>query len=270
MTGREFNFKMEKLVKLRTPTRTSVTKTVREINEEFDKQEIDNLELRHKAKKLEECLATLQDKDEKILDLIISSGEQYTEADYVLENEIIEEYRDKIRRALIKIEDYFTRQNPVIAMQGPLSVHSAGSSSMKKTTYKLPKIELKRFNDNVLEWLSWWSQFKKIHEDDDLDESDKFQYLAQSMVRGSRAKDIVESYPMTSENYPKVINALKNRFGREEMLIEVYVRELQKLRMLLQLKSKVFQKCSINWNLIYVLWNHLVLHLITMPPCYFQ
>lgn len=47
-------------------------------------------------------------KDEKILDFLISSGDQYTEADYVMENEIIEEYRDKMRRALIKIEDYFT------------------------------------------------------------------------------------------------------------------------------------------------------------------
>lgn len=229
MTGREFNFDMEKLIKLRTPVRTSVTKTVREINEEFEKQEIDNLELRHKARKLEESLTILQDKDEKILDLIISSGDQYTEGDYEAENETIEEYRDKIRRALIKIEDYFTPRNMVVPLQGAPSVHSLGSSTLKKTIYKLPKIELRKFNDDVLEWLSWWSQFKKIDEDDDLDASDKFQYLVQSMVCGSKAKDIVESYPMTAENYPKVIDALKGRFGRQEMLIEVYVRELQKL-----------------------------------------
>lgn len=220
---------MDKLIKLRTPIRAIVTKTVREINEEFNKEEIDNLEIRLKNKKLEECLAILQEKDEKILEFIINAGDQYTEEEYTLENEIIEEYRDKIRRSLLKIEDYFSCRVVAQGLQGPPSVRSSESSTLKKTIYKLPKIELKKFGDDVKEWLSWWSQFKKIHEDEDLDASDKFQYLVQSMVRGSRAKDVVESYPMTVENYPKAIKALKNRFGREEMLIEVYVRELQKL-----------------------------------------
>ncbi len=40
---------------------------------------------------------------------------------------------------------------------------------------------------------------------------------------------MVESYPLTSENYPKVVSALEQRFGRKELLVEVYVRELLKL-----------------------------------------
>lgn len=205
------------------------TKTVREVNEEFDKQEIDDMELRHKNKKLQECLNSLEDKDEKILEFIINAGEQYTEDEYQLENDIIEEYRDKIRRTLLKIEHHFTRQIENVRVPIPPSVHSSESSQRKKTIYKLPKLELKKFNGEIKEWLSWWSQFKKIDEDEDLDASDKFQYLSQSMERGNRAKDLVESCPMTAENYPKVRKALKDRFGREEMLVEFYVRELQNL-----------------------------------------
>ncbi|GFV54367.1 integrase_H2C2 domain-containing protein [Trichonephila clavipes] len=38
------------------------------------------------------------------------------------------------------------------------------------------------------------------------------------MVQGSRAREVIESFPPTSENYEKAIEALKNRFGKEELL----------------------------------------------------
>jgi hypothetical protein len=88
---------------------------------------------------------------------------------------------------------------------------------------------MKKFNGDLTEWLGWWSQFKKIHEDEDLHSSDKMSYLLQSMVPSSRAHDLVSSYPQTGENYPKVVTALKERFGKDELLVEVYVRELLKL-----------------------------------------
>jgi len=72
-------------------------------------------------------------------------------------------------------------------------------------------------------------QFKKIHEDDKLHDSDKFQYLVQSMVTGSRAEKLVSSYPQSAENYPQVVAALKDRFGDSVLLTEVYVRQLLKL-----------------------------------------
>ena len=79
------------------------------------------------------------------------------------------------------------------------------------------------------DWLSFWSQFKRIHEDEDIDECDKFQYLIQATMVNSRARQIVESYPPTSENYPKAIDSLRTRFGRDDLLVEVYVREMLKL-----------------------------------------
>ena len=94
---------------------------------------------------------------------------------------------------------------------------------------KLPKIELVKFSGDVREWLQFWSLFKKIHENNDLDSEDKFQYLIQTMVAGSRAENLVKSYPPTGDNYEKVIDSLKKRFGREDLQIEVYVRELLQL-----------------------------------------
>ncbi|GFV65412.1 uncharacterized protein TNCV_2638421 [Trichonephila clavipes] len=78
-------------------------------------------------------------------------------------------------------------------------------------------------------WLRYHNQFKRIHEDESIDVGDKFQYLIQATTPNSRARDIVESFPMTPENYRKAFDYLKMRFGQEDVLIQVYVRELLKL-----------------------------------------
>ncbi|XP_011858215.1 PREDICTED: uncharacterized protein LOC105555781 [Vollenhovia emeryi] len=46
------------------------------------------------------------------------------------------------------------------------------------------------------------------------------------MVVDSRASEIVRSFPPTGENYEKAITSLKNRFGRDDIIVEFYVREL--------------------------------------------
>ncbi|KFM75279.1 hypothetical protein X975_15682, partial [Stegodyphus mimosarum] len=94
---------------------------------------------------------------------------------------------------------------------------------------KLPKIVLRKFDGELLNYLPFWAQFKEIHENEDLNDCEKFHYLSQSMLPGSRAKEFIDSYPITSENYEKAISALRKRFGNVELLTEVYVRELLKL-----------------------------------------
>ncbi|GFV85892.1 uncharacterized protein TNCV_1421951 [Trichonephila clavipes] len=88
---------------------------------------------------------------------------------------------------------------------------------------RLPKVELLHFEGELKDYLGFWSQFQRIHTDQDLAPDDKFQYLLQCIVQGSRAREVIESFPPTSENYEKAIEALNNRFGREELLIECYV-----------------------------------------------
>ena len=97
--------------------------------------------------------------------------------------------------------------------------------STDKKIYKLPKVEIKKFNGDLTEWLSFWSQFLKVHEDTKLHDANMFQYLTQSMIPGTRAHELVDSYPQTEDNYPKVISALTERFGRKKLLKQVYVRE---------------------------------------------
>ncbi|KYN29992.1 hypothetical protein ALC57_00552 [Trachymyrmex cornetzi] len=49
------------------------------------------------------------------------------------------------------------------------------------------------------------------------------------MVKDSRAFEVVNSFPLTAGNYVKAIHSLESRFGKNDLLIEYYVRKLLKL-----------------------------------------
>ncbi|UYV83697.1 hypothetical protein LAZ67_23002119, partial [Cordylochernes scorpioides] len=137
--------------------------------------------------------------------------------------------RGYIKKCLALVEPRITASSPT-----PSEVSFASSSHHR--TVKLPKIELKKFTGEIKDWLGWWEQFNKIHVDPTLEDSDKFQYLVQSMSPGTRASELVDSYPLTAENYPKVIETLTERFGRPELLQQVYVRDL--IRLMIDCSSK--------------------------------
>ncbi|GBN46180.1 hypothetical protein AVEN_237442-1 [Araneus ventricosus] len=63
----------------------------------------------------------------------------------------------------------------------------------------------------------------------------------------SRAREVIESFPPTGDNYPKAIDCLKTRFGRNDLQVEVYVRELLKL----VLKNANSNFCSNNLCALY-------------------
>ncbi|GFS87168.1 uncharacterized protein TNCV_1130531 [Trichonephila clavipes] len=104
----------------------------------------------------------------------------------------------------------------------PLSENNA------KRKFHLSKLEFRKFSGNIKDCLTFWSQFEPIHKDGDIAPENKFQYLIQATVSGSRAREIVESFPLTSANYAKAVESWKARFGRNDLLVEMYVRELPK------------------------------------------
>ncbi|GBM99709.1 hypothetical protein AVEN_15391-1 [Araneus ventricosus] len=52
------------------------------------------------------------------------------------------------------------------------------------------------------------------------------QNLLQAVVPKTKAARVVESFPATAENYPKAIAQLKEIFGRDDLLVQIYVRDL--------------------------------------------
>ena len=205
---------MEQLIKKRSPLRTSFTKTYKALMSMFDDENIKISDVKIKLATLERINADLMFLDNEILELALSAddnGKSYSD-----EFETIEEYKVKFDEAIVCVNSFIENK----------SQPNRNILSNEKSKIKLPKLELMKFSGEVKEWLCFWSQFKRIHEHKEMDLEDKFQYLIQCMSPGTRAKEIIDSYPPTAENYTKAIESLKARFGREELLVEYYVREL--------------------------------------------
>ncbi|UYV64156.1 hypothetical protein LAZ67_2006805 [Cordylochernes scorpioides] len=149
--------------------------------------------------------------------------ENTTIQELVKEQDLVEQYENKFMRTKKKVNEYL---NPKGHGQG--DVASIRSSPEKRTSCRLPKIALKVHDGTSLEWLGWWSQFEAIHENPSLSEVDKFHYLIQSMKVGTRAERLVKSYPLTEVNYPKVIDALRDRFGDKSMKVGTRAERLVK------------------------------------------
>lgn len=219
---------MDRLKRARRPLRGQLTKVINESTAILDGEDADKTVLEAKLEVMKTITEELFDKDDEIktqmLDDNVGDDDQDQEFD--------EAMRYKESYALIKkrIEKFVdasaTKSN---SDDDATSVAASATTTESKSgtrNFKLPRIELKKFNGDLKQWLGWWSQFKKIHEDEELHDSDKFQYLANSMEAGSEAAELVDGYPSTAENYSKVMEALHERFGREDMLLQVYMREL--------------------------------------------
>ncbi|GBM70894.1 hypothetical protein AVEN_28462-1 [Araneus ventricosus] len=147
----------------------------------------------------------------------------------------VEDFRDKAIRIETKARRIINYQQHNVSTilhsthRDSAIINSAENATIAKRRVKLPKLELRKFDGDVKEWLYFWSQFEKIHNDSSIEDSDKFQYLLQSTVEGSRAREVIEIFPPTGDNYPKAIDCLKTRFGRHDLQVEVYVRKLLKL-----------------------------------------
>ncbi|GFS91309.1 DUF1758 domain-containing protein [Trichonephila clavipes] len=53
--------------------------------------------------------------------------------------------------------------------------------------------------------------------------------LESSSERDEKAARLISSFPITAENHPKAVEQLKLRFGREDLLVQIYVRDLLSL-----------------------------------------
>ncbi|KAI5725718.1 hypothetical protein M8J77_019296 [Diaphorina citri] len=114
---------------------------------------------------------------------------------------------------------------------------TGSTTSSAKHKYKLPSLKLKEYDGTIGDFLPFWSQFERIHSDQEMANVDKLGYLRMVMVPGTPAAKLVESYPATGDMYPKVVHALQERFGRKDLLTEFFIRELLKKKRLYILKN---------------------------------
>ncbi|UYV67896.1 hypothetical protein LAZ67_5002443 [Cordylochernes scorpioides] len=202
------------LKKLRTPVRARFNKAFNELETEIKKNEV-------KKADVEKILRRLQTHHEKlsILNMRMEETllrESASEDIFTAEYESVCEYEDNFSNIMTDYE--------ALAEEDDVSTSKiSGTAAMN---YRLPKLEFKKFGGEPREWITFWSQFSTIDRVPQMPPETKFQYLFQATAENSEAREAVESFPPSADNYPKVIEYIKSRFREDEMLVEIHVRDL--------------------------------------------
>lgn len=131
----------------------------------------------------------------------------------------------RMKYALLKGK-YLDTAKTEIGLVGDTDQQSCNESISVRRKFRLPNIELKKISEDIKGVTSF---LESVYEDLSIDPADKIQYLFQAKLPNSPARHIVESFPAIDQNYENIVKSLKSSFGREDQLIEVYVRELLKL-----------------------------------------
>ena len=164
---------MDRAVKSRKPSRAGVTKICNEIEAEIATMVPFKKLLVDLVAKLDAAEEKLRSKDGDVEEAMLD--ENKTDQDLETEYEQTEVYYDRIRIIKKAVEYAVTAQ---IEVPDDTSSHARAINQKGDIrSFKLPKIELPKFNGDLKNWLGWWSQFEKIDKDKNLHNSDKFQYL---------------------------------------------------------------------------------------------
>lgn len=209
----------------RAPFRTALTKACTTLDTLLKSDTATDIAIEHARDLMLDKAERVYQKDKEVLDSLTDEAALTTEV------EKVDEYRDRVIELKLAASKRLTTSQPTPPKSDP------GSINRFATKFKLPPIQFKKFDGQPQNWLPFWSQFKKVDDSKELLPEDKFHYLQQCMTQGSKAEDLINSYPLSGLNYTKAVTQLKERFAQDQLLIDYYIRELLKL-VLVQVQGK--------------------------------
>ncbi|KAL3075056.1 hypothetical protein niasHT_031297 [Heterodera trifolii] len=83
----------------------------------------------------------------------------------------------------------------------------------------LPPITLPKFSGEPREWPLFWKLFETSVESLQIEDFKKHIYFLGCLPEKSIARRAIDLYPPSDENYPKVVEILKKRFGDEKTMV---------------------------------------------------
>ena len=193
------------LVAQRKGHRSYATKLLKQVDDLLSNAEKDKVKLRAHAKLLSERLGILDGLNLNILESL--------KDDDSIEREIEEcgDYQKNILETLAEIDDALDTLSKTA-----IDERSKADSLRPdmKCAAKLPKLVLKPFSGDVLEFQEFWESFESaIHKKDDLDGLTKFNYLRSLL--SSEAASTIGGLSLTAENYDEAVTLLQSRFGNK-------------------------------------------------------
>ena len=117
--------------------------------------------------------------------------------------------------------------NPVSRFQSSIK-EDCSSPPRQRVVVNLPKLTLKTFGGDSLEWLTFWDGFSSaIDKNSDLSKIDKMNYLS-GLLKGEAAR-VISGLPLSNVNYSRAVELLQKRYGRSQTLVNSYMDALVKI-----------------------------------------
>ena len=189
---------LAKKKRIRAGHKAYATKTIRRIEDILASETPDKERLSLLRLTLNEKLETIKGLDSEVIDLI--------EDDDALTSEIkqADGYKESVFNALIRIDHIMkaspTRSFPTLLTAAPPREIRASHSDFRLSRVRFPKLQLRSFGGNFTKWTSFWESFESaVHNNDELSDIEKFNYLKSLLERSAR--EAVSGLALTSANY---------------------------------------------------------------------
>ena len=129
---------------------------------------------------------------------------------------------DDLETNLVRVERLLEKEK--VSNQVSTSVQSV----VEDKRVKLPRLEIQKFDGNVLNWSTFWDRFtSSIDDATGINEVEKFNYLLGLL--NENAKSCISGLTLTSENYQHAKAILKERYANPQVIISAHMESLVKM-----------------------------------------
>ena len=109
-------------------------------------------------------------------------------------------------------------------------VSTSVQSVVEDKRVKLPRLEIQKFDGNVLNWSTFWDRFtSSIDDATGINEVEKFHYLLGLPSENAKSKSCISGLTLTSENYQHAKAILKERCANPQVIISAHMESLVKM-----------------------------------------
>ncbi|XP_065654791.1 uncharacterized protein LOC136081405 [Hydra vulgaris] len=153
------------------------------------------------------------------------------DAELEFEEETSTEFSVYFRKNILLITKFIEKVN-----SSKSDANASTSSQSKSYSVKLPKINLKPFNGQPENWLSFYENFEcAIANNNDLSGIQKLTYL-RSLVEG-QASSTIKGLALTNSNFDVAMNLLKERYNNKQLLISAHMTSLLSLDKVIDIRD---------------------------------
>ena len=102
------------------------------------------------------------------------------------------------------------------------------STVSKRTSVRLPRIELKKCGGQIIKWQEFWDTFEAtIHKNPSSQLIEKFNYLRAQLE--NEALKSIAGLELTNANYEAAINLLKERYSNNQLIVDTHYTKLMEM-----------------------------------------